>query len=955
MRTDSNGEIQFSIRIPASASQNVALSASTAVGMYVQESHPVISVDQSANLSSNILVSGDITSDYGAINQNQVNIKGGAGQSYTLTAGNDYFINKAPVYFSRFANVYTDDSGQFNSRYTAARSVERPEEGLFSVLLDGESSNWELPPNEAYLVDQPIFAFWLKQIKPGQILKTSDDKLRLASTSLGINLTVETHSGPITLSQNEPLNDQWHQISFGVDQQGWFLSIDDVKVQNPISDSTMDWATIGSGVDDQWLILGEGFTGNISGLRIYDYQSLPLVTLAQTTGTFDSDGNAAVNVTANNIKSLYATTVAISVSNGTTVTANILPFAQYQSYYKAASRVYGNGSDLSELITLSEVFPAKDQPMESLYRTVTADSSLGPLESVLVAAQWMGLREETKNLEPVVRDLQDYLSTHNNKQVVYALADELARSLTLAKQGSPMRLVSMSTGMTIWAEVLDYSPYAADVIADAMYTKADLWTWLRYMSLPANGWEGPFIPMPKPENTCDEVLPKVNAGTYLAYSDIPCRATGQMIADIIEGWVADDPQVDADKQELTRQIQLMTVGLKGAPLEMTKLVFTLPEELTAYNDQMLPTAEAWNPAVLAARLMVFALKTGAKAGFSSVPSNLINFFQGNTNSRFDPVIILGSIAYLESRREGGPFACTAGDSCKLINAPIFKQIDKNIIRWFNGLSLAKDGDIIETDKKQLMCMLSNQAHGAALELVATAAYHALYEQGHNVPGFTDYTKYQIIAHDQYVKVPLRQEGFIDGSVSNWDDWDYGLQPDLIMQGNGEKERYWAEFKSWKKKTWKNDGKKSHFNKDGTLSKRYFQNWVVSKNKPNQFAHAQKQHFLSFIAARGELEDVWVDDDFKDNNGNKIDNQTNLDLRASEYRTWVQVWKADKAARKYQPFVYNRSKEKWETKDPVLITQVSEFISPCGLHLQRKRIQLQTLHKKCRNFFIYRRH
>ncbi|MEJ2076037.1 MAG: hypothetical protein P8X79_21540, partial [Reinekea sp.] len=34
----------------------------------------------------------------------------------------------------------------------------------------------------------------------------------------------------------------------------------------------------------------------------------------------------------------------------------------------------------------------------------------------------------------------------------------------------------------------------------------------------------------------------------------------------------------------------------------------------------------------------------------------------------------------------------------------------------------------------------------------------------------------------------------------------------------------------------------------------------------------------------------------------------------------------------------------------LVTQVSEFISPCGLHLQRKRIQLQTLHKKCRNFF-----
>ncbi|MEJ2045903.1 MAG: hypothetical protein P8X74_23530, partial [Reinekea sp.] len=45
----------------------------------------------------------------------------------------------------------------------------------------------------------------------------------------------------------------------------------------------------------------------------------------------------------------------------------------------------------------------------------------------------------------------------------------------------------------------------------------------------------------------------------------------------------------------------------------------------------------------------------------------------------------------------------------------------------------------------------------------------------------------------------------------------------------------------------------------------------------------------------------------------------------------------------------------DTKMETVNTQVSEFISPCGLHRQRKRIQLQTLHKKCRNFFIYRRH
>lgn len=476
-----------------------------------------------------------------------------------------------------------------------------------------------------------------------------------------------------------------------------------------------------------------------------------------------------------------------------------------------------------------------------------------------------------------------------------------------------MRLMTLRTGLLVWGELLAASPEAAKVIGQAIQNKTDLWTWLRYLSLPANGWAGEVIPIPNADKTCDLVAPDINVGTILEYSSVPCRVTGPVVAEVINNWVAEDEEIAADKRLLTRQIEIIIASLKGAPLEFTKMVFT-SDAHNQVTSNWSPTSKAYaTPALMAARLMVFSLKVGAKAGYGNAPANLLNFFKNRTSSRFDAHQILAAIAYLESRREGGEFAC---EGCKFIDEEVFKQIDKNLIAWFNGLSLAKDGAILEEKQQRLMCTFSNQAHGAALELVGTAAYHALYEFGGDA-GVTNPGQYEILSADKYIRIPLRDQK--EGEEEDYirvADGDYGRVPDLIMKGEKAEKRYWIEFKSWRR------GKNFKRTSDGSIS---IKPWKLAIKTSSQYPHAHKQHFLDLAAVRGELTSVWEGEVDLKRGAYTIDRDENLEMRANKNRTWIQVWKADAVARKYMPL--EKVNDKWRVSEKTIpLKRASPWIS-----------------------------
>lgn len=899
-KTDANGLLSYKLHVPPKGG-DIRLSARTGVDTVVYETLQAQPKAEDLYAERTFIISSQQDAQYEALQTDQVTIKGNEGQSWSLGFDPYHFPNRAPLYLNRFFDLRNDDAGLYAAQYSAWRSSDKPAYGFYSVNFvenDTIERNWRLPYVDALGVNYPGISFWLKVEGDGTILSTSDNRIELTVNSGALSVDIATVDGTIQLSQNGITTGVWHQVALGLNGTQAYLAVDGLSAMQS-STSSINW---NAQVGEPWLTLGDkpnsassGFEGKISGLRLYDWNTPALVSLSQSNGVFDSSGAATINVVSSGQEIPVNMSVGLSTGSGENLSINLLPWDNFDRYQQAVTRALGSAETLADNVTLSPLFPTGDQPLESLHATVSARDDTGPLEAVLVATAWLGMRNEISVIEPHIAALQDHYANFGDQQLVFSLADELAQAISEARAGNNMRLITMRTGLLVWGELLAESPSAAQFIGSAIQNKTDLWTWLRYMSLPANGWAGSHIPIPKPENTCDKVSPTVNVGTIMEYSDVPCRATGAMVAEAINNWIAEDEELITNHRMLTRYIEIMTAGLEGAPLEMTKLVFAGTQATVGSN--WLPVQEAHaNPLVMAARLMVFALKTGAKAGFATAPQNLINFFRNRTNSRFNSLTLLSAIAYLESRREDGPFQC---EGCDTISPEVFGQIDNNIVRWFNGLSLSKDGDIVEDEKPdRKLCTLSNQAHGAALELVGTAAYHALFE-------FAERDDLEILASDKYMVVPLRQKGILT-DYSDVGSGNYGRQPDLILAGNAEEQRYWIEFKSWSK------GEK--YVKSGKLNSS-FKAWDLARNVNGQFKHAHKQHFLDYATSRGKLRPVWADlAEFYPNN-KEIDRDINLELRAKTYRTWIQTWEQYDKAREYQ--VFKKEGKKWKVANKTI--------------------------------------
>jgi hypothetical protein len=215
-------------------------------------------------------------------------------------------------------------------------------------------------------------------------------------------------------------------------------------------------------------------------------------------------------------------------------------------------------------------------------------------------------------------------------------------------------------------------------------------------------------------------------------------------------------------------------------------------------------------------------------------------------------------------------------------------------RWFAGLGLATKGEIPEEEIDRKACMVGNQAHGAAMELVATAAYHAMYEFGLG-------DMYEIILADpregvNKVEVGLMTEetGYKDpvhvtGSPQQ-------RAPDLVLHGAGEGDRYWIELKSWRY----ND----YLGANHKLKTQSFPRWngMAKSTNLKYTQNAHRQHFLDYAATKDELlDDYW---------GKKYsEDQLNL-FKPGKHRTWVQIWEA--GARYWRDFEKN-AQGRWELK------------------------------------------
>lgn len=132
-------------------------------------------------------------------------------------------------------------------------------------------------------------------------------------------------------------------------------------------------------------------------------------------------------------------------------------------------------------------------------------------------------------------------------------------------------------------------------------------------------------------------------------------------------------------------------------------------------------------------------------------------------------------------------------SVRSCDSQVSDTIKSDMATWFAGIGLTKNGVLNEPSEIQKGCTLTANTHGKAFELVATAAYHALFEFGGKA-GVNNSEQYKILFSDprggddkRYVALMKRRAGS-RVRADHYEGSPYQRKPDLILEGEGEGKR-----------------------------------------------------------------------------------------------------------------------------------------------------------------------
>lgn len=581
------------------------------------------------------------------------------------------------------------------------------------------------------------------------------------------------------------------------------------------------------------------------------------------------------------------------------LTLNVIPKNLYDIYAEGYADSEGVDQvgleDVSTQLSILELFPSADQPLATLVAKYIEPDATN-LDSLLLSSfSWMETRHEGEPLVDIIAELKQIFTGTTNTVLKETLAYYLSQAVSEADNGYNSKFRSIRTALVVWAEMARDNPQAAQAIEQSVNNAKDLWTWMRFISLPANGWGGPNIPTPAPGRTCDQITEIYNQGTPYEYSPVSCRASGQAVGDTILN-IADFVTENYGEQELLSDTIRLTINsLRGAEYEYTKDLFKQPDlqASTLGLGGIVPDAHAWVQLIpTAIRAVLLSSKIAGKAIAKEGAVNLANFVRGGTNSRVSPSVLIGAMVYLQSRF---PEVCTS--PCIPLNDQVAENVNKNIVLWFTALSLSKKGVVVGNEVQKTACMFQRHGHGAAFEIVATAFYHAMRE-------FKGRQDFEILAADPSKddvlrEVPIYQKENLLGKHAEL----YDRKMDLVLKGGADGDppgHYWIELKSWaeikKKDTWTLTGEVSSKLPENRL-------WDgKSTTKTDAMLHnAHRQHVIDHIAAgtTETIKGLWEDEVPEPKQG----------WKPGKHRTWIQVWKQPDKPREY--WNYDWKNKKWE--------------------------------------------
>ncbi|WP_143595700.1 COG1470 family protein [Tamilnaduibacter salinus] len=882
IRADVNDPVLF----PFSVDAQTGGGAST-------ESYSLISgVGTASSMQVDSPVNGSVPLPVDA--ERDVQISGTPGVAWSLSLDDVHWANRNPVYFTRFANPRWGEQRNVSANYASLSRVSTEHPGIFGMRFS-EASYWRIQLDKLNALGNPAFNFWFKAEDDGNVLSVGDEGLTLTYQNGELVAELRTVADPITVTLPVPTAAPWKEVSVGIQSGSLYLAVDDEIdtsalpagyggfAQTSLGDTSVKLGHRGS------VESGNGVRGSIAGSRLYDWSAPALVQLDKTSGVLDSQGQGSAKLSLSphaqqSRVSLAAVTVGMNDSTVGRSAVNVLSDQALQGFAGTYLDTLGDTStsanDLIADVLAAQVFPEPGNGAVGMaQRFAVKPADQAAKKNVMANMAWFTSQPRYQALADRIRTMQGFFAEDGREDLAIYATEYLQEAVIQAGNGNDMWATTMVTGMTVWAELESHRPDLADLVAQAIQNRKDFWTWMRVLSLPANGWVTDVIPVPRPQMTCDKVPPDVNAGTPLAFSAKPCRATAQQMAVFLETFLDVAPEIKNDPEYINYYVATLLQSLKTLPLEYKKL-FTPIGPLAGANESHwsgVETAHAALP-VYALRGLLVVIKQGLRKGAGAAPGNIVALLQGGTTSRFGPEEILGSIAYLTSRLQDSP-ACD--EYC--LEEQVSKTVVQDMAAWFAAIGFANKGVVNEKDIDRKACAIAGNGHGKANELVTTAAYHSLYEFGSQA-GLDNPGRYEILLSDPRASEDIIKVGLMTrnatGDTVPYDGAPHQRKPDLVLAGDGLGERIWVETKSWRYDTAKN--KRKYLNSDNrTLNGGIFRNWDGVRKTKSYTMAAQKQYFLDYAATRPNLKmDFWEQQPFEE-------------FKPSEHVTWFQVWKNEK--------------------------------------------------------------
>ncbi|MER2490309.1 hypothetical protein [Catenovulum sediminis] len=438
------------------------------------------------------------------------------------------------LYFNRNAYLKTEDKDTGEKNYLPSslsvlnQTQLRPENGLGirldmrPGLLKDESSNETFIQKGGMLVD----------IAGGtQTLKLND--------AFELEFTIHNGTGKHIVKSAPLSHDAWYKVAARYYQGQLTLQVNDTTYEQSTDGSDLNYSVTSKGI-----VIGENYTGHLSRVKIYDWRSQPLVTFAdgsiEKTLTYEQDESQTLNLVSTGQLHQQANSEISLVRVGFSQNQyqgfiGVMSLAHYEAVgtQMIATRIFENAPEYTHynnpynsnpyvpkipFISQAHANWVVDWAVDNAYDIVvgaigflipyeetismfkqvyylaTGDEQFDSMQLTLDTLGVLTVFPLLKPVAPIVKTLRKILPVvkKTNPKFIGALGGVIGKIGKKLMKGDLDSVISIAPFIVLAGQLATDEQMRASlmIMVKTVQSDDDLWAWIEYLNLPADGWEG---------------------------------------------------------------------------------------------------------------------------------------------------------------------------------------------------------------------------------------------------------------------------------------------------------------------------------------------------------------------------------------------------------------------------------------------------------------------------------